>query len=347
MKISYIPSLDGIRAVSVFIVLISHAGFGHIVPGGLGVTIFFFLSGYLITTLLLQEYETTQSISYPKFFVRRFFRLFPPLAACLAVTYSLPLFGFAESKYSLSGFMYLLFYLANYSYIFSWGGDIPAGLGILWSLAVEEHFYLIFPIFLFTCLKVQRRAHIQYTLIFICVLVLCWRCFLVYAVNAPELRTYYATDTRIDSILFGCILAIIKNPAKDIGGTKIPPTAMALLFGSAVLFLISLLYRQENFRESIRYSIQGIALMPIFYCCIKYNQNLLFSWLNTRWIKKIGVYSYCIYLIHFVILNALEYNGITNRLVLIGLTTLLSLTFAFTIDRFVDPYFLRLRKKFH
>jgi peptidoglycan/LPS O-acetylase OafA/YrhL len=88
-----IPSLDGIRAVSVLIVVLSHVGLGHVVPGGLGVTIFFFLSGYLITTLLLQEHARNGSIHVGRFYIRRFLRLAPPLMITLAVAYALVLSG--------------------------------------------------------------------------------------------------------------------------------------------------------------------------------------------------------------------------------------------------------------
>ncbi|MBX9895794.1 MAG: acyltransferase [Nitrosomonas sp.] len=75
----YIPSLDGMRAVAAMLVFVSHAGWPHLIPGGFGVTIFFFLSGYLITTLLRREYESTGSISFKNFFLRRAYRIFPPL----------------------------------------------------------------------------------------------------------------------------------------------------------------------------------------------------------------------------------------------------------------------------
>src|ERR1700760_1167480 len=88
-----IPSLDGLRAVSISIVLVSHAGYGDVVPGGLGVTIFFFLSGYLITTLLMDEREGSGRIYIGKFYLRRVFRLFPPLLLTLIIAYSLLIFG--------------------------------------------------------------------------------------------------------------------------------------------------------------------------------------------------------------------------------------------------------------
>jgi len=88
-----------------------------------------------------------------------------------------------------------------------------------------------------------------------------WRGYLVLAEGVSSIRTYYASDTRIDSILFGCILALS-------------------------LLIFSLIYREEVFRETLRYTLQGIALMPIFYYAIKNNKNPLFDWLNHSLIKK-------------------------------------------------------------
>src|ERR1700686_3578696 len=88
-----IPSLDGLRAISISIVLVSHAGYENVVPGGLGVTVFFFLSGYLITTLLMEERERSDRIDIGKFYLRRAFRLFPSLLVTLVIAYSLVIAG--------------------------------------------------------------------------------------------------------------------------------------------------------------------------------------------------------------------------------------------------------------
>jgi peptidoglycan/LPS O-acetylase OafA/YrhL len=141
-----IPSLDGLRAISILIVLVSHAGYGSAVPGGLGVTIFFFLSGYLITTLLLDETERSGRINIGKFYLRRVFRLFPPLLVTLFIAYSLVALGLLDGGISWSGVLAQLFYFANYyGLFFDPGNTTAAGTGILWSLAVEEHFYMIYP----------------------------------------------------------------------------------------------------------------------------------------------------------------------------------------------------------
>ncbi len=213
MQVNYIPSLDGIRAVSITIVLLSHAGLGYIIPGGLGVTIFFFLSGFLITTLLNNEYDYSGRIHYTKFFIRRFLRLFPPLIITLIVVYSLSFIGIVDGEPSLSSFLSQMFYLANYHTIFHWSGGTPQGLGILWSLAVEEHFYLFFPILLYFLLHNIGKKNTSYFILTICLIVLAWRFYLIVFEFKPSIRTYYATDTRIDSILFGCLLSLTFNPS--------------------------------------------------------------------------------------------------------------------------------------
>ena len=141
-----IPSLDGLRAIAVLIVLVSHSGYGETVPGGLGVTIFFFLSGYLITTLILDEQTRTETINVRHFYLRRAFRLLPPLLITLAIAYTLVAAGLLGGGFSWGGLTSQLFYFANYYGIFfAHENSIPDGTGILWSLAVEEHFYIVFP----------------------------------------------------------------------------------------------------------------------------------------------------------------------------------------------------------
>ena len=146
-----IPSLDGIRALAVGLVFAAHAGAGNISPGPLGVTIFFFLSGYLITTLLRMEFEKTGSISLRNFYLRRAFRILPPLYLVLAAAYGLTLLGLlGAQKLRLGACLSQVFFFRDYQILSSgWDGSQtgrPLGTGSLWSLAVEEHFYILFPL---------------------------------------------------------------------------------------------------------------------------------------------------------------------------------------------------------
>jgi peptidoglycan/LPS O-acetylase OafA/YrhL len=346
VTVKNIQNLDGIRAISVIIVLISHAGLGKIIPGGLGVTIFFFLSGFLITTLLNNEFELNNNINYKNFFIRRFCRLFPPLLITIFVSYSLAYTGILKQNYSFLGLTSQIFYLANYHAIFNWPGEIPDGLGILWSLAVEEHFYFVFPLLLYTCFKFVGKGNTALILVFSCVLVLLWRCYLIFIEGSPSVRTYYATDTRIDSILYGCILALIYNPILQRKEQFLKSKDFLILGICLIVMLFSLLFRSEWFRETFRYSIQGIALMPIFYYCIKYNKSIVFNWLENSWLKRIGIFSYSIYLIHHVIIEGLKFHGLENIGYIICITFILSTLFAFLIDKFIDSYFIKIRKKY-
>lgn len=343
---THIPSLDGWRAVAILVVFTSHMGLGHIVPGGLGVTIFFFLSGYLITTLLIQEHERTGRISIKHFYLRRAFRLMPPLVVTLFIAYTLTYAGITQGNVSLSGFASQLLYFANYYYLFfDTGSTTPAGTGIFWSLAVEEHFYFVFP-FVFAAFFHKKGTAINATLIAVCILTLVWRCILVLALDSPASRTYYATDTRIDSIVFGCLMALMKNPLKNSSTQKQLLWRDWLILGCAIsALLVTLIIRNSTFRETLRYSIQGIALAPIFYYSIRQHTHHIFRVLNTTFIEKIGKYSYSIYLIHYFIIENLITVQI-NSAAKIGITILLVIFYAAFIEKFVDKPFIQLRQKF-
>jgi peptidoglycan/LPS O-acetylase OafA/YrhL len=346
-----IPSLDGIRAISVLIVVVSHSDLGALIPGGLGVTIFFFLSGYLITTLLLAENARTGKIDILKFYARRVLRLMPPLFISLAIAYGLTYAGLLSGGITLKGLAAQLLYFANYYGIFfDPGNTVPDGTGILWSLAVEEHFYVFYPLFLTLLLGSALRPRTIGTLLGIgCLVILAWRVHLVQSPDFVSVRTYYASDTRIDSIIYGCILAIFSNPVRDRHRTDTMSLGQwALLAAALGTLLLTLLYRDTAFRETIRYSLQGLALMPLFYFAVRFSNNTLFRNLNSPWAIKLGTYSYAIYLIHLVIINVIATNAPTiaaKSFILFPAALLISIVYAAAIDRFVDRYFRQLRRR--
>ena len=345
-----IPSLNGIRALSVLIVMVSHAGYESIIPGGLGVTVFFFLSGYLITTLLLDEHARTGSINIRNFYIRRFFRLFPPLLITLAIAYGLLALGLIPGGITLGGVLAQIFYLANYfSIYFDIGTTIPGGTVILWSLAVEEHFYIFYPLILLGLLSsgVPRRW-IGYGLALLCVLVLIWRIHLVAQPEFLSARTNFATDTRIDSIIFGVLLALWSNPINQ-PKERSPMTASqwGIVAAAIGLLIFTLLYRDASFRETYRYSLQGIALYPLFYYAVRFHDNFLFRILNFSVISKIGIWSYSIYLIHFIVIKfvAAQWGAVADRpIVLFLAAAVVSMCYAAAIDTWIDPYFRRRRR---
>jgi peptidoglycan/LPS O-acetylase OafA/YrhL len=347
-----IRSLNGIRAISVLLVSCSHSGFGEIVPGGLGVTIFFFLSGYLITTLMFDEHERNCRIDVLSFYARRMLRLMPPLLVTLAIAYGLVYFGFLPGLITLNGLAALLLYFANYYLLFfDPGSTIPAGTGALWSLAVEEHFYIFYPLALTLFLRHSLKAQTMgIVLVVLCILVLAWRIYLVQS-GVVYPRTYMASDTRIDSIIYGCLLAICMNPIRHLPrSTKMSMFQWTIFVIGVGILLATLGFRDLAFRETFRYSFQGIALLSIFYYSIRFHDNYIFRHLNSSWISKIGVYSYSVYLVHDVIIASIQTNAPPSwrsPLVVFPVTLMLSIAYAAAIDSMVDSKFRKLRLRFH
>jgi len=344
-----IPSLNGIRAISVLIVFLSHAGFERFVPGGLGVTIFFFLSGFLITTLLIREFSQFGSIDILAFYKRRFFRLMPPLLVMLAIAYGLTLLNVLPGNITADGVASQLLYFANYFEIYFDGSQkIPGGTGVLWSLAVEEHFYILFPILLLSALAVRTvNRDLIVMAVALCVVILLWRIYLVYWTGASESRTYYGSDTRLDSIVYGCILAFVMNGRTEDAANagRLSLWDWALLAAAGLVMLSTFAIRDPKFRETLRYSLQGIALLPFFYFAVMRHRHWLFKALNTQIAIRIGIYSYSIYLIHRVIIVALDDRfGLMqqNPALLAAISFAISVGFAVMIDRFVDS---RLRRR--
>jgi peptidoglycan/LPS O-acetylase OafA/YrhL len=183
-----------------------------------------------------------------------------------------------------------------------------------------------------------------------CLVILAWRIHLVQSPGYFTDRTYLASDTRIDSIIYGCLMAVLINPLRVPHRSENMSLPQWALFLTGVgLLLLALIYRNPIFRETFRYSLQGIALFPIFYFAILFHDNAIFRYLNTDLTIRIGIYSYSIYLIHQVVLFAISKNApfiANNPFFIFPLAFVISLAFAAAIDSFVDPYFKQLRHKF-
>jgi peptidoglycan/LPS O-acetylase OafA/YrhL len=358
---THIASLDGFRAISVLLVIFSHVGYGKFVPGGLGVTIFFFLSGYLITTLLLDEHRKTGAIGIRNFYVRRVCRLLPPMLIALSLAYALTFAGILPGGITPGGVAAQLLYFANYySIFFDPGSTIPAGTAILWSLAVEEHFYMVYPA-LMAMLLARHVMLKRIALLFgaVCVAVLAWRYHIATEPGALKIRTYCGTDTRIDSILYGCILALAFNPLDRAPGANlitrtIAPIGMrafewSIFIVSMLVLCGTLLFRNPVFHETLRYSLQGMALMPIFYVAIRNAAHFPFVHLSQPLIAKFGVYSYSLYLIHAIVIETVEahFPGLVAIGPLFTVAVLaISIAFAVAVDTWIDPYFKSLSHRF-
>ncbi|MCX6857073.1 MAG: acyltransferase, partial [Verrucomicrobia bacterium] len=344
---------DGLRAVAIFIVFLSHAGLSHFVPGLFGVTIFFFLSGYLITTLMRMECERTGSVNLRDFYMRRALRIFPPFYLVLGVIALLGVNAWTQGGFSWAAMAAQAGFISNFWEI--QGGLQPAGTEVMWSLAVEEHFYLLFPLFYLALRRVlPDRKHQFIALLSLCGLVLAWRMLLVHGWQVFDLhngsahhpRTCHGTDTRLDGLLFGCALAVFGNPALDAGGGHRRLMLWIILPLSVVILLASFVVRDIAFRETWRYTVQGLALIPIFIVVIRYADWLPFRFLNWAWVRKMGVLSYAFYLTHSLVIALVKTHLPMSKLGQ-GMTSfVLSLALAWLMNAFIEKPCARLKKRF-
>jgi len=343
----YIPSLDGMRAVAILIVFLAHVGLDKIVPGGLGVTIFFFLSGYLITTLLRRELAKSGRIDFKQFYIRRMLRIWPSFYLVLALGALLTLAGLLPGPLKPGPLLSQVLHYANYYSIFSGSEGAILGTAVFWSLAVEEHFYLAFPLLYLVLVRLGLTPRRQGMVIgLLCLGVLAWRCFLVLHLHVDDHRTYYATDTRVDSIMFGCILAIRGNPMLDPHQGSEKLWKFVLLPAGLVLLAATLLYRSPDFRETLRYSLHGLALFPVFVTALRYPEWGPMRLLNSSALRLIGQISFPFYLVHFTVIRAfVEHPHPLPPLAIGILSFLISFALAYAIYRFVEQPVARIRKK--
>jgi peptidoglycan/LPS O-acetylase OafA/YrhL len=195
-RIVYRADLDGLRAVAVGLVMLAHAKWPVVLNGGdAGVTAFFVLSGYLITSILVAQRERTGKIDVLAFYRRRFIRLAPALAALIVFTLIIGLTVGLRSNWQ-AGILSCLVYVSNWAQVFGIAID---PLGHTWSLAIEEQFYLVWPamVILFGR-RLLRVAIIGIVLIAFLRLV------------STGYLEYFSTITRADAILVGCVVAITR-----------------------------------------------------------------------------------------------------------------------------------------
>ncbi len=305
----YIPSLDGLRAVSILLVILGHAGLSDKIPGGFGVTIFFFLSGYLITLLLCREWARYGGISFTAFYQRRVVRLGPPLALTILLSLGLCLASLVPGDLSIAALMSQIFFVYNYFTLHVSPATSVEGLGILWSLSVEEQFYLVWPL-LFLAIGRGRitTRHLTWALL----VILLWRALRHYGLGHSEWMIYISSDTRFDSLLYGCLLALVMSRGPLPEWVDRPRTMYVALIGAFAVIILTFLIRDPGFRSTLRYSALGLALLPVFYYAVRRPDHLIFQPLNWAIMRRIGIYSYTSYLVHYVFMHMLETLGLRH-----------------------------------
>ena len=221
-RLGYRPALDGLRGVAVALVMVRHLGQSFGVGGGtVGVGTFFALSGFLITTLLVEERQETGRVDLGRFWIRRACRLLPALAVMLAAV--VVWFGVVEHQSYKGPAAYAALYAGNWAQI---GGRPFGPLGHVWTLAVEEHFYLVWPL-LFLALSRLRLPTAAALTLALAAASTALRLGLFAAGTSPA-RLQMGTDTRRDGLLLGCAVAFALAHAGRRPRVAMPAAAAAI-----------------------------------------------------------------------------------------------------------------------
>lgn len=304
--------IDAMRAVAVLLVVVAHAGVGHIIPGGSGVTIFFTISGFIITTILIKEWKNTGKFDIGGFYIRRAVKLTPPLLVALVIpTIIYSAFGGLIDWSDFAG--QILFY-------FNWlkldHPDVLPGSPVVWSLSIEEQFYIVFAVLWLWLVKSSRAIPWLATLSIVAIIASTTLRFLFASPGSEQVadRIYYGSDTRADSLAWGILAAIAlfkwqNSTARRGWLQRITGNDWALI-GACLIFLVSLLIRDDWFRQTIRYSFQSVAsCIVILYGFTAFQSiaNRLFTaFCQIRIIQIIGLASYSIYIVHLSIIIVID-----------------------------------------
>ncbi len=304
-----LPTIDALRAFAVMLVVVSHTGLGKSIPGGSGVTIFFAISGFIITTLLLREFGDRHTFDVSSFYLRRAWKLAPPFV----VVVLLPTLVYAAFwPVSWPDVLSQLFFYFNWRYMYGGVAVLP-GSGVVWSLSIEEQFYIGLSLVWLAALRIGRPIRTLAAVAAAAVVApLALRLYLA-ATNLSEPRSYYGTDTRLDGIAWGVLAALLVYRATcgDRRAERVRDWCRSD-FGFVVaiaVYLVTLVIRDPVFRETARYSLQGIAACVVILYGIQPSGSRLvrmFQSVSTfPIIRIVGLASYSVYLVHLSLITAL------------------------------------------
>jgi peptidoglycan/LPS O-acetylase OafA/YrhL len=344
-RLRYMPALDGLRAVAVAAVLLYHGDVAWARAGYLGVDAFFVLSGFLITTLLLAEWQTSRTIDLLSFWRRRARRLLPALFLVLgAVALFAVTWAPADMLGALRGDAFAtLAYVANWRFITSSDSyfaqfSSPSPLQHVWSLAIEEQFYLVWPVVFLILLRVtrgSRRALIGITASLAAASALLMA--VLFTPGADPSRVYYGTDTRAQSLLIGAALALVLE-RRRLGATRSGRTVLhAAASGSAAVLLWTWARTPDDADWLYRggFAVTAALVAVVIASVTSEAPGTLGRVLSLRPLRWIGVISYGLYLWHWPVYVALT----RGRTGLDG-ASLLALRFACTVALATASYYL-------
>jgi peptidoglycan/LPS O-acetylase OafA/YrhL len=345
-RLGYRPALDGVRAMAILAVLGYHSG-TSLKGGFIGVDIFFVLSGFLITTLLFQEWSRTHAIALPDFYGRRARRLLPALfltVAAVGLIYAIdPSLnnGISFGRAALV----VIFYASNWVAAFAHNPvQVLALLDHTWSLAIEEQFYIVWPLLLLICL---RRRWLPRNVLALALSLACASAFLRWLLwqGGATSHVYFRSDTRADGLLLGCALAAVYASRRDreLIGRYLGKSLLALGAAGALLVVAFTYGPNDRFVYVGGLSAVAICSAVIIGHVVCAEHSWVSRTLALQPLVWIGSRSYGMYLFHIPIFTVIGTTSLGDRSarLVIPLQIALTMLAAAASYRWVESYFLR------
>src|SRR5579871_3941423 len=258
-RLRRMPGIDGLRAIAVAAVFVYHADQAWLPGGFLGVDVFFVISGYLITSLLIAELAATGGVQLARFWAGRARRLLPALFLLLAVCLLIGATVERNKLVMLRGdALSSIFYVANWRFIFEHESYFaqfgrPPLLRHLWSLAVEEQFYLIWPPLFLALSRIRHRTVVP-VLVALAALGSTALMWALYTPGADTSRVFYGTDTRAAPLLVGVLLAFVWRPGSM---TRLNRAGARVLNGASAVALAAVAYMLATVHDYDQFTYRG------------------------------------------------------------------------------------------
>jgi peptidoglycan/LPS O-acetylase OafA/YrhL len=347
LKNKYITGLDGLRAIAVLAVIAYHLNFDWAAGGLLGVTVFFVLSGYLITDILIAEFVTSDRINFKNFWIRRARRLLPAIFSMLLVVITwVTIFEQSMLDQLEEDTVAAILYVSNWWYIFqdlsyfeSFGP--PSLLTHFWSLAVEEQFYILWPLLIILVLRLKVKEGSLFSIILLGAITSAAAMTMLYESGTDPSRVYYGTDTRVFSLLLGASLAVVW-PSRKLSTSLPSEIRWKLDFVGlfALAFIFYMFWGTDQYQDFLYQGgmvAMSVASMLVVAVIVhpSSKMNTVLSFKPLRWI---GIRSYGIYLWHFpvIVLTSPQWGADAPSLARTSLQLFLILTFASLSWTFIE-----------
>tara|TARA_E500000178_G_scaffold220054_1_gene217146 strand:- start:2228 stop:4150 length:1923 start_codon:yes stop_codon:yes gene_type:complete len=348
MKKFYRPDIDALRGIAVLSVLFYHAKFSIFnqnlfIGGFLGVDIFFVLTGYLITTMLLGEHKNNNSIDVFGFYLRRIRRLIPALLVVISISTLFSFFLLDPQKikeFSQSVYFSLVFLPNFYFHYFGnfYGQDVNLFKPLLhlWSLGIEEQFYVFYPLFIIITFKYFKRFFIFFLFIGFTLSIL----FAEYASTYHKMFSFYMLPSRAWEIILGSILGFYLLKKKNI--LQISDKSKSLLYLTSIIILIYFIFNFDIHQFKHPTSITIIPLLAVSTIIIlgaNATKNIFYNILSNKVLVFFGKISYSLYLYHFIIFSFFRNSFLEENIIVKFFLVLISILFSYLSYSYIEQVF--------